>query len=68
MTAMHEIDYKIFGDDMQFVEVELDPQEAAIAEAAAPCSNAPLNQSPSSFTLRLAIGASDEASANNFGA
>lgn len=30
---MHEIDYKIFGDDMQFVEVELDPMEAAVAEA-----------------------------------
>ena len=30
---MHEIDYKIYGDDMQFVEVELDPMEAAIAEA-----------------------------------
>lgn len=30
---MHEIDYKIYGDDMQFVEVELDPQEAAIGEA-----------------------------------
>jgi uncharacterized protein (TIGR00266 family) len=30
---MHEVDYKIFGDDMQFVEVELDPQEAAVAEA-----------------------------------
>ena len=24
MTEMHEIDYQIFGDDMQFVEVELD--------------------------------------------
>src|SRR4026209_2706294 len=33
MNAMHEIDYKIFGDDMQFVEIELDPQEAALAEA-----------------------------------
>jgi uncharacterized protein (TIGR00266 family) len=33
MGAMHEIDYHIHGDDMQFVEVELDPQEAAIAEA-----------------------------------
>jgi uncharacterized protein (TIGR00266 family) len=32
---MHEIDYKIYGDDMQFVEVELDPQEAALAEAGA---------------------------------
>jgi uncharacterized protein (TIGR00266 family) len=30
---MHEIDYKIFGDAMQFVEVELDPNEAAVAEA-----------------------------------
>ncbi|HUR47579.1 MAG TPA: TIGR00266 family protein [Candidatus Saccharimonadales bacterium] len=30
---MHEIDFKIFGDDMQFVEIELDPMEAAIAEA-----------------------------------
>ncbi|MGG5253560.1 TIGR00266 family protein [Neobacillus sp. SM06] len=29
----HEIDYKIFGDDMQFVEVELDPQETVVAEA-----------------------------------
>ena len=33
MNTMHEIDYKIFGDDMQFVEVELDPDEAAVAEA-----------------------------------
>ncbi len=33
MAAMHEIDYKIYGDDMQFVEVELDPNEAVVAEA-----------------------------------
>src|SRR5687767_5777606 len=33
MSAMHEIDYKIYGDDMQFVEVELDPSEATVAEA-----------------------------------
>jgi uncharacterized protein (TIGR00266 family) len=33
MPAMHEIDYKIFGDDMQYVEVELDPGEATVAEA-----------------------------------
>src|ERR1041385_1239371 len=33
MPAMHEIDYKIHGDDMQFVEIELDPMEAAVAEA-----------------------------------
>lgn len=31
----HEIDFEIYGDDMQFVEVELDPQETAIAEAGA---------------------------------
>src|SRR2546423_13784419 len=33
MPGMHEIDFKIYGDDMQFVEVELDPQEAVVAEA-----------------------------------
>ena len=33
MSAMHEIDYTIFGDDMQYVEVELDPNEATVAEA-----------------------------------
>jgi uncharacterized protein (TIGR00266 family) len=33
MAEMHEIDYTIFGDDMQFVEVELDPNEATVAEA-----------------------------------
>ncbi|MBI2150650.1 MAG: TIGR00266 family protein [Acidobacteria bacterium] len=33
MPAMHEVDYKVFGDDMQYVEVELDPGEATVAEA-----------------------------------
>ncbi len=33
MAKMDEIDYRIFGDDMQFVEVELDPNEATVAEA-----------------------------------
>ncbi len=31
----HEVDYKIIGDDMQLVEVELDPDETVIAEAGA---------------------------------
>ncbi|GJM22127.1 MAG: TIGR00266 family protein [Planctomycetota bacterium] len=31
----HEIDYQIHGDDMQFVEITLDPQETVIAEAGA---------------------------------
>ncbi|MFI5327405.1 MAG: TIGR00266 family protein [Candidatus Rokuibacteriota bacterium] len=29
----HEIDYKIVGEDLQFVEVELDPGESVVAEA-----------------------------------
>jgi len=29
----HEIDYKIYGEEMQYVEVELDPNETAIGEA-----------------------------------
>ncbi|MFY0607089.1 MAG: TIGR00266 family protein [Cyclobacteriaceae bacterium] len=31
----HEIDYTLHGDDMQMVEVELDPNETVIAEAGA---------------------------------
>lgn len=33
MAGMHEIEYRILGDDMQYVEVDLDPGEAAVAEA-----------------------------------
>ena len=33
MQPMHEVDYQIVGDDMQFVEVELDHGEATVAEA-----------------------------------
>jgi len=31
----HEIAYKVFGEDLQFVEVELDPRESVVAEAGA---------------------------------
>ncbi|QJT10746.1 TIGR00266 family protein [Oceanidesulfovibrio marinus] len=31
----HDIDYRILGQEMQFVEVELDPGESAVAEAGA---------------------------------
>ena len=31
----HEVDYRILGDDMQIVEVELDPGETVVAEAGA---------------------------------
>jgi len=34
-TTADVIDYKIFGSDMQFVEIELDPGESAVAEAGA---------------------------------
>ncbi|MDB9741331.1 TIGR00266 family protein [Akkermansiaceae bacterium] len=34
-THCHEVDYEIFGDDMQIVEVELDAGETVIAEAGA---------------------------------
>lgn len=33
--SAHEIDYEIFGHEMQFVEIELDPGESAVAEAGA---------------------------------
>jgi len=33
MRTNHEIDYKIYGEELQFVEIELDPNETAIAES-----------------------------------
>src|SRR5947209_15091347 len=33
--ASHEIDYKIHGEEMQCVEIELDPNETAVAESGA---------------------------------
>lgn len=35
MSYSHEIDYNIHGEEMQYVEVELDPGETAIAESGA---------------------------------
>lgn len=35
MKKSHDVDYQIYGDDLQFVEVELDPGETVIAEAGA---------------------------------
>jgi uncharacterized protein (TIGR00266 family) len=35
MKTNHEIDYRIIGEEMQYVEIELDPQETAIAESGA---------------------------------
>jgi uncharacterized protein (TIGR00266 family) len=33
MRSNHEIEYKIYGEEMQYVEVELDPNETAVAES-----------------------------------
>ncbi|RFM25945.1 TIGR00266 family protein [Deminuibacter soli] len=35
MIQNHEIDYRIIGEEMQYVEVELDPNETAVAEPGA---------------------------------
>ncbi len=32
MRNNHEIDYKIYGEELQFVEIELDPGETVIGE------------------------------------
>ena len=33
MRTNHEIDYRIIGEEMQYVEIELDPNETAVAES-----------------------------------
>ncbi|MBX2889143.1 MAG: TIGR00266 family protein [Ferruginibacter sp.] len=33
MKQNHEIDYKLHGEEMQFVQIELDPNETAVAES-----------------------------------
>ena len=35
MQTAHEIDYRIYGEEMQYVDVELDPGETAMAESGA---------------------------------
>jgi uncharacterized protein (TIGR00266 family) len=35
MRSNHDIDYRIYGEEMQYVEVELDPAETAVAESGA---------------------------------
>lgn len=35
MKTNHEIDYRIYGEEMQYVEIELDPNETAIGESGA---------------------------------
>ena len=50
VARAHEIDFEIFGDDMQIVEVELDPGETVIAEAGA------MNYLESDITFEAKMG------------
>jgi uncharacterized protein (TIGR00266 family) len=54
-----EVDYQIYGEDMQFVEVELDPGESAVAEAGAMMYKDP------SVSLDTLFGDGSQADANS---
>lgn len=49
-TKADEIDYEIYGDDMQLVEIELDPGESVVAEAGA------MNYMESSIKMETIFG------------
>jgi Mitochondrial biogenesis AIM24 len=51
----HEVDYKIIGNDMQVVEVELDPSESVVAEAGA------MNYMDDDITFEAKMGDSSRA-------
>ena len=59
-TRADEIDYKIFGAEMQFVEVELDPGESAVAEAGA------MMYKDSSIDMQTVFGDGSAASGGGF--
>lgn len=56
-----EVDYEILGDDMQIVEVELDPSETVIAEAGA------LNYMQDGVTFEARMGDGSEADSGIMG-
>ena len=58
--AADEIDFKIFGSEMQFVEVELDPGESAVAEAGAMMYKHP------SVTMTTVFGDGSQSSGGGF--
>jgi uncharacterized protein (TIGR00266 family) len=58
----HEVDYQIIGDDMQLVEVELDPGETVIAEAGA------MNYMEDSITFETKMGDGSNPSGGFMGA
>jgi uncharacterized protein (TIGR00266 family) len=49
MTKADTVDYQIFGQEMQFVEIELDPGESAISEAGMMMHKAPTIEMDSVF-------------------
>ena len=57
----HEVDYEIIGDDIQVVEVELDPNETVIAEAGA------MNYMDDGITFEAKMGDGSEANEGIFG-
>ncbi len=57
----HEVDYKIYGHDLQVVEVELDPGETVIAEAGA------MNWMEDGITFETKMGDGSEASSGLIG-
>jgi len=57
----HEVDYKIIGDDMQIVEVELDPGETLVAEAGA------MNYMDDGITFEAKMGDGSQASSGMLG-
>lgn len=57
----HEVDYRIFGNDMQIVEVELDPGETVVAEAGA------MNYMQDGITFEARMGDGADASQDLLG-
>ena len=57
----HEVDYEILGDDLQMVEVELDPGETVVAEAGA------MNYCEGGITFEAKLGDGAEPSKGFFG-
>ena len=61
MKNSHERDYRIHGDDLQTVEIELDPQETVIAEAGA------MNWMEEDITFEARMGDGTEADSGVMG-
>ena len=57
----HEVDYRVIGDDMQIVEIELDPGETVVAEAGA------MNYMDDGITFEAKMGDGSEAGSGIMG-